>query len=1112
MMKRTASVLILILLIISTLASVFNLQTVKANPPLTPCWQTLATSLQSDWETETKKLGKEYYQNFDFDNDTFAEFVIGVDAPESQIQLLKDSILWSGGKVTETISTGKIVRALAVKVSTKEAGLFIQNLRTNKVVKYLEPNSKVEAAYVPDDPAWTQQWGPLKIEADYAWNTTIGSSDILVAIVDTGIDYTHPELAANYVPLGYDWVNQDSDPMDDHGHGTHCAGIVAAKINNSIGIAGLAQVRIMAEKVLTSSGWGFDTWIAEGIYHATDSGARIISMSLGGDEDTSVMHDAVKYAYDHGVLIVAAAGNDHNDAKNYPAAYDEVVAVTATDSSDTLAVFSSYGYWVELSAPGVGIYSTVLGNSYVSWSGTSMACPHVSGVAALVWSRFPNYTSAAVRYVLRQSADDLGDFGFDEYYGYGRVNARKAVMGIPPHDLSITDQQFPHRIDPGQQGMFNVTVSNYGGNNETDVSVQFFVNNTLTDSKRIDFLESGYSTTVNFTWGSAILGSYNFTCYVVPVPGENLTQNNVVTSFMQVRFPAVLRVPADYSTIKLALNNASNGDTVLVSDGYYAEGQIDVLEDGVILVADGHAVLDGEGKDYVLNIKADHVVVEGFEIRNGSKYGVNMQGYANTLTKNYIHNNTDGVRFYESTYSIISLNNITTKPSWEWRVYRRSMLVQRSSNNSISQNILKGGALWLSESEGNFLTSNNVSDANFGLVFETSPYNTLRGNNMMNNTRNLAIWKWDVVTLNRPLQYPWQAINDIDASNTVDGKPVYYWTNEHDKTVPLDAGCVILIYCNDITVENLNIKNNLNGILLLDTNGTRISKNNITACSGHLWEYYGGDIMGFFGCSNNIITLNNLTSSDQCILFEWPSNNNVISWNTVANCTLAYGIYINSSNSTVSSNNVMNCGAGICIDGERDTAIRNTIIGVDGYNLLLQGPYHRITENYIRGGDIGIVLDWVSDSVIFANNVTMMNYGIDNWYSSNNLIFHNNFMLNTVSYRPYGMLTENKWDNGYACGGNYWSDYTGYDQNHDGLGDTPHILDESNQDNYPLMHPYIPGDCNHDRIVNIGDAAIIGANWQKRVPPAPANADINNDGIINIVDAAIIGKNWQKHV
>jgi subtilisin family serine protease len=222
------------------------------------------------------------------------------------------------GKIINTVSIKGEVIALVADVPMDAVSSFTEQMSMNPFVRYVEPNMKRRALFEPNDPYWGLQWGPKKIEANWAWNKTLGSSDIIVAVVDTGIDYNHPDLANNYLEGSYDWVNNDSDPIDDHGHGTHCAGIIAAVINNSVGIAGLAQVKIMAEKVLHYSGWGFDDWVANGIIHAVEQGADIISMSLGGYGSSSLLHEAVKYAYDNGVLLVAAAGNDNINLKCYP--------------------------------------------------------------------------------------------------------------------------------------------------------------------------------------------------------------------------------------------------------------------------------------------------------------------------------------------------------------------------------------------------------------------------------------------------------------------------------------------------------------------------------------------------------------------------------------------------------------------------------------------------------------------------------------------------------------------------------------------------------------------------------------------------------------------------
>ncbi|HVP26533.1 MAG TPA: S8 family peptidase [Candidatus Bathyarchaeia archaeon] len=360
-------------------------------------------------------------------NGSHVELVLGVSEGKESYQKLSTIITQNEGDITSKLSTYNKTRSIIINVPTNKVSNLIKEVMKNNGVKYLEPNWKAYADAIPNDPEWTNQWGPAKIQANMAWNTQKGNNTILVAIVDTGIKYTHPDLVANYVPLGYDWINNDSDPMDDQGHGTHCAGIIAASINNSIGIAGLAQVRIMAEKGLSRQGWGYDDELANAIIHAVNQGAKIISCSWGSSEESQLIHDAVKYATDAGALVIAAAGNSGTNTKHYPAAYPEVIAVAATDENDRLAPFSSYGDWIDIAAPGTSIYSTYLWNDYLSLSGTSMACPHVAGVAALEWSQFPEMANEQVRSQLMYTADDLGTPGFDVYYGYGRVDARKAV-------------------------------------------------------------------------------------------------------------------------------------------------------------------------------------------------------------------------------------------------------------------------------------------------------------------------------------------------------------------------------------------------------------------------------------------------------------------------------------------------------------------------------------------------------------------------------------------------------------------------------------------------------------------------------------------------------------
>jgi subtilisin family serine protease len=473
--------------------------------------------------------------------DDSAELVVGVShAHTNSYYELTNIIRTNRGKIVNTVSMGNKIEAVIADIPLTSISSFMTEINGTDASTYVEPNFKYRVNFIPNDPYWNQQWGPIKIGADRAWDTQPGDNSVLVAVIDTGIDWNHPDLAGNYVALGYDWVNNDTDPMDDHGHGTHCAGIIAASLNNSVGIAGLAQVRIMAEKGLDQHGEGYDDDLANAIIHAVDQGADILSNSWGDYEDSALLHDAIKYAYDKGVLVVAAAGNSAWNVKAFPAGYDEVVAVTATNQTDDPASFTNFGNWVELAAPGVHIYSTVYDNSYTYMSGTSMACPHVSGVAALVWSQFPNATRDWIRFWLRHTADDLGDPGFDIYYGYGRINAEKAVGETPPeHDLFILDLEAPWYIEPRSVGKLNCTIFNFGKSNETNLITQLLANGSVVDSVNVE-LASGVSTNVNFSWNPTIEGDYNVTFYIVPALGEDNISNNGKSTRVRVYYPKVV--------------------------------------------------------------------------------------------------------------------------------------------------------------------------------------------------------------------------------------------------------------------------------------------------------------------------------------------------------------------------------------------------------------------------------------------------------------------------------------------------------------------------------------------------------------------------------------------
>lgn len=291
----------------------------------------------------------------------------------------------------------------------------------------IEDQPSVQAETIPA--------GVHQIKATSAWGCSRAKT-IKVGICDTGIDFNHPDLKPNY-KFGTSFVPSESTAMDFNGHGTHCAGTVAAAINGS-GVVGVApETYLYAIKVLSKTGGGQWSWLIAGIDWAINKKRlNILSMSMGGSSAPNALKTMCDAAWKKGVLLVAAAGNSGPGANTViaPARYNSVVAVSAIDSSNNLANFSSNGPEVELCAPGVNILSTIPGGGYGKKSGTSMACPHVTGAAALAWGAHRYANNKTIRRLLAWRSDNLGTPGRDEKFGYGRVDANQSTceMSVPP--------------------------------------------------------------------------------------------------------------------------------------------------------------------------------------------------------------------------------------------------------------------------------------------------------------------------------------------------------------------------------------------------------------------------------------------------------------------------------------------------------------------------------------------------------------------------------------------------------------------------------------------------------------------------------------------------------
>jgi subtilisin family serine protease len=331
---------------------------------------------------------------------------------------LRDKVHASRVDVLEDLD----VKVWRVPQGTEQAA--VAALRNNPHVAFAERDAIVSTESVPNDPWWPNEWGPVRVHAAQAWDTTTGSPSVVVAVLDTGVDASQPDLEGALV-AGRDIVNNDADPADDHGHGTYVAGIVGARSNNGIGVTSYCwSCSVMPVKVLAADGTGSMSNVASGITWAADHGARVINMSLGSTSANSTLAAAVTYAQGKGAVLVASAGNYGSTTPVYPAAYDGVIGVAGTDGTDNLYSWSSYGSWVEVSAPGINM-TTGRNGWYGDFAGTSSAAPVVAGLAGLVLSAAPTASAAQVTAALTSTAAPIGSS-----VRYGRVDAAAAVAAV----------------------------------------------------------------------------------------------------------------------------------------------------------------------------------------------------------------------------------------------------------------------------------------------------------------------------------------------------------------------------------------------------------------------------------------------------------------------------------------------------------------------------------------------------------------------------------------------------------------------------------------------------------------------------------------------------------
>jgi flagellar hook assembly protein FlgD len=442
----------------------------------------------------------------------------------------------------KVLKTGEIV-SIEVPENLTPIDL-VKSIQTDNRVKIAEPSVIYKSLYVPTDDGYSLQWHLAKINSPNAWNITKGSSNTIVAVIDGGVDITHPEFnGVIYKP--YNAVN-GSTYVDNDEHGTHVAGIIGALANGKGSVGVSTGVKIMPIDVFSGE-YASTTDIVEGIYYAVNNGAKVINLSLGGDSYSASFQEAVNYASSKNVTILAASGNDSSSYIAYPASYSKVLAIGSTNRYDSRSSFSNYGNTLDFTAPGESIYSTlpVRNNYYGYMSGTSMATPVVSGIVSLMLSRDPYLSDEKVFEILKKSTVDLGIAGWDKYYGYGRVDGAKA--------LTLVSEPFK-----SMSSRYSFTAV---GDNSLPISVNVLYGATLT----ADVYNSSGTIVKNIARNKAIQAGVS----TIKWNGTNSNGSYVGTGVYTIKAKITLNGRAFYKTTKVSLSNAITPNIIPKLTSYY---------------------------------------------------------------------------------------------------------------------------------------------------------------------------------------------------------------------------------------------------------------------------------------------------------------------------------------------------------------------------------------------------------------------------------------------------------------------------------------------------------------------------------------------------------------
>jgi len=517
-----------------------------------------------------------------------------------------------GGKKIRTLSQ---INVHHIRVPANALDAVETALRNNPKIAFVEKNFVAQANFLPNDPNFVNQWHLPKVSAPAAWDLTTGSSAVTVAVIDSGVDPSHPDLSSKLVS-GYNFLGgSTSDTHDVLGHGTAVAGVIGADTNNLNGVAGLGwNTTIMPLVVVSSSNYATYADIASAMNYAADHGAKVINMSIGGTSYSSTLQSAVDYAWSKGLVVVAAAGNNSSSAAFYPASLNNVLAVAATDSNDLLASFSNFGNWISVAAPGTYIQTTTNGGGYGNWQGTSFSSPQVAALAALIIAKNPALKNQQVVDLIKNNADDLGSSGFDSTFGWGRINAYRAVQaaqGVVNLSVAITAPANNAQVS----GLVNVTTSVSSSN--PIARVELYVDGALYATDAASPFAFGWDTT-------GLIGQHTLFAKIFDSAGNNATSSTITAMVGSTD-----TVPPDVQVTGVVYDGKSLSITASATDQQSAITKVEFYIDGKLKTTDTAAPWSTKINSKPLGAGSHSVQAKGYD----SAGNVGISGSLTVTTK-----------------------------------------------------------------------------------------------------------------------------------------------------------------------------------------------------------------------------------------------------------------------------------------------------------------------------------------------------------------------------------------------------------------------------------------------------------------------------------------------